>query len=624
MKQTTIFLTLFFLTCSAGAQRSEYEDQYIGWAKIYNFKGATKPVQIDEKKYSVAQLSLIDSFANWMQKSYLPKGGLGDIIKYVTPKINLYHEKYNAGVPHSYGANARTYTFLKRSNGKWVPENNLGYGWTIAANEIPLEYRLADLNTNNTCLFTIPGYNEKLIKEQPNTDEAKTKEMYDLSGHPVLGKYIQYNIPGYGNTLRTNQVVLSKNNRPPFIPVTIGETLQAAADAFPVKYAEEKRTVFEQNSYDARHLESATKTLNEKFDKARATLDRLKEKYKNRLGESAYSTYGGYSIQNLTNGYDMFTSQKVDEGGSFNMSFPILKVDPALQALCKTDKPQWIVVKWFGGALNDICFRHMHESVINNFDFDYLYNFFFDPEKVKGRPYRPLRQPATEEKIVIAERSEASRKMEADASVFFFDDFSGTALGQKPAGWKSSMNADASYTTITSLPGKEGKWLEIKGHYNLVPLNLKKPLPQNFELSFDLAVPKDIPWGAKAFELYLGTRNSYDQMVSPAVKIRLRAGYSGRPGELSIEGKFSGGYFSNVKSYYDATGFSNDKEINAVKIVLKKNGELLEFFIDKNKIIEIPKAFPATTLFSWLQFMHISSNGDAEKYYIGNIKIVHE
>jgi len=61
-----------------------------------------------------------------------------------------------------------------------------------------------------------------------------------------------------------------------------------------------------------------------------------------------------------------------------------------------------------------------------------------------------------------------------------------------------------------------------------------------------------------------------------------------------------------------------------VKIILKKNGESLELFIDKNKIIEIPKAFPATTLFNWLQFMHISSDGATEKYYISNIKITKE
>ncbi|MDZ7650952.1 MAG: hypothetical protein U5K54_29570 [Cytophagales bacterium] len=34
--------------------------------------------------------------------------------------------------------------------------------------------------------------------------------------------------------------------------------------------------------------------------------------------------------------------------------------------------------------MNDPLEKHMHESIINNFNFDYVYNFFFYPEKVKG------------------------------------------------------------------------------------------------------------------------------------------------------------------------------------------------------------------------------------------------
>lgn len=599
-----------------------YEEEYLGWIKIYKFKGVTKPVQVDEKKYSTAQLSIADSFANWIQASYLPKGGLGDIKKYVTPKINLYHEKYNAGLPHSYGANARTYIFLKKSNGKWIPENNLGYGWTIAANEIPLDYRLADLNTANACYFTIPGYDDKLIREQPGTDEAKTKKMYDLSAHPVLGKYIQYNIPGYNNTHRMNVVVLSRNNRPPFIPVTIGQTLQAAADAFPLKYAEEKKTVFEQNSYDARHLELATRTLNEKFDKARATLERLREKYSTRLNEPASSTYGGYSIQSLTNGYDIFTARKVEEGGSFDLSFPILRVDPALQALCKTDKPQWIVVKWFGGSLTQPSFKHMHESVINNFDFDYLYQFFFDPEKVRGRGYKPLQSLMKEEKTVLLESSGETRKNETDPAVFFFDDFSASVPGQKPNGWKSEMNSDARPATVSTVNGETGKWMEIKGNYFVYPQQMKLPLPSNFELSFDLAVPKDIPWGAKALELFLCTQNKLNENDG-FLKIRFRAGFYGRPGEIAVQTKFGASYSSN-KTDYPGTGFSNDKTFNKVRVKLKKQGESLMLFFDNNRIADLPNSLPASTLFNWFQFKHLNSSSDTEKYFIGNFKIVRQ
>ncbi len=616
-----IFLSVLIVSNYTFAQKHNeaYEDLSLGWMKIYKFKGASKPAQVDEKKYSIAQLSVIDSFANWMQASYTPKGSLGDIKKYVTPKKNVYHERYNEAVPHSYGASAYSYTFLKQTNGKWQPYMNFANYWTIAANEIPLTYREIEFNTNKTCLFMLPLYDEKSLADDPNSLDAKTKKLFDLSAHPILKKYIYYNLKAYNKDFGNNLVILSKNNKFPFLPVSIGEALQFAEDAFPVKYAEQKKTATEQNSYDARHLQSAMKNLDEKFSKARATIIKLREKYQSQLNEQAYMKYGGYSIQSLTNGSDIFENGNTRQDGSFNKSYPLFRVDPEMQAKCSTDKPQWIVIKWFGGLMDEIAFKHMHESIINNFDFDYLYNFFFAPEKVKGVTYKPLRSPNREEKTITTEKSEASKNMEADASVFFFEDFSGTPAGQKPAGWKSSMNSDAKYSSVTVLPGKEGKWLEIKGHPNLVPENLKKPLPQNFELSFDLAVPKDIQWGAKALEFYIGTNNKYDESV-PSLNLRLRAGFSGRAGEGSIAGKFGNGYFNTYK-YFEATGFSNDKEINNVKITLRKNGELFELYIDKNKIADIPKAFPANTLFNWLQFKHLNSDADNQKYFISNIKI---
>lgn len=190
-------------------------------------------------------------------------------------------------------------------------------------------------------------------------------------------------------------------------------------------------------------------------------------------------------------------------------------------------------------------------------------------------------------------------------------------------GWKTSMNSNAQYPAITSVKNMEGKWLEFIGHSPVTPQKMNYPLPQNFELSFDLAVPKDIPWGAKAFVLYLGTAKNYVEN-GPCINLRIRPGFSGRPGETSLECKFGSGYPVNVKPYYEATGFSNDKEINKITIRLKKKGELLEYFIDKNKIADIPKAIPPGTLFNWLQLSHLRSDGDNQKYYISNIKITRE
>jgi len=113
-------------------------------------------------------------------------------------------------------------------------------------------------------------------------------------------------------------------------------------------------------------------------------------------------------------------------------------------------------------------------------------------------------------------------------------------------------------------------------------------------------------------------------MISPALKLRIRAGYGGRAGEISIEGKFPGGYFTNVKPYFEATGFSNDKELNTVKITLKRRGESLELFMGENKIVEVPKAIPTSASFNFLKFIHLGSNSNQEKYFLSNFKITKE
>ena len=374
----------------------DYEDEFIGWVKVYRYKGYTKSLQVDEKTYSAAQLSIADSLANWMQASYVPKGVLGDIKKYLTPRKNLYAERYNEAVPHSYGARAELYRFLKKVNGKWTPENNLGYYWKIAANEIPLSFREADFNTNKTCLFTLPFYDDKDIADNPRSATAQTKDLFDLTNHPILKKYLPYNLDKYHDDFGHNLVILSKDNRSPFIQVTIGEALRVATEALPQKYAEEKQSVIEQKSYDAGQLKLAMDNLDEKYARARRALGQLREKYKNRLNEYAYLPYGGYSIQGLANGADIFANGEAKSNGIFSKRFPLYQVDPAMQVLCKSDKPQWILITWYGGSLDDPSFRHLHESILNNFDFDYVYNFFFDPAKVKGRTYKPLRSPRLE------------------------------------------------------------------------------------------------------------------------------------------------------------------------------------------------------------------------------------
>jgi len=289
--------------------------------------------------------------------------------------------------------------------------------------------------------------------------------------------------------------------------------------------------------------------------------------------------------------------------------------------LCKKDKPQWILISW-GWDTRDPVENHQHESIINNFNFDYVYNFFFDAEKVKGQPYKPLRSPLYKETVVVTEASEVNKKNKTDKNIHFFEDFSTTAIGKKPIGWYSNLSRGTN-CVITKLDGVDGNWATMDG-YTLTPTQLKKPLPQNFTLSYELVAAQNYTWGAKGLIFQLAKETSPGNAES-FINLKLRPGFDGKDGEATLETKFTSppGYLTGTK-WYAATGFSNNKKINRITVTIKKKEEVLQVFIDKTKIAEYEKAIPAALLFNAMSFMLQGNDGDNDKMYISNIKITKE
>ncbi|MBL0068335.1 MAG: hypothetical protein IPP39_07545 [Chitinophagaceae bacterium] len=74
-------------------------------------------------------------------------------------------------------------------------------------------------------------------------------------------------------------------------------------------------------------------------------------------------------------GRDIFTSQYLTDPETTQTRYPVYTVDPALTALCKTDKPQWILISWDYWP-GDATEQQQHDAIISNFNFEYIYNFF--------------------------------------------------------------------------------------------------------------------------------------------------------------------------------------------------------------------------------------------------------
>jgi hypothetical protein len=451
------------------------------------------------------------------------------------------------------------------------------------------------------------------------------RKKYEIKTLPQFKKYTTWHLTSSRydrNAGVVDAVLLCKNNQLPFISVSIGELLQQTGIMIQVKHEEEKKKIIEKAQGNQRDIDYFTKYENEKFEKAKAAVTKLLEKYKTRMTEHA-ALPSNYDYIDLVNGYDMFTHYQIEESPtSVPKRFAVYKLAPNTYELCKKDQPQWILATW-SWMTSDPGEVYMHESIINNFNFDYVYNFFFDPEKVKGQQYQPLRSPVFKNAVAVIEASEVSKKNAADNNIFFFEDFSTTGVGKKPIGWYAKSSIEGSTSVVTKLNGLEGNWAALKGH-SLNATLLKKPLPQNFTLSYELVAAQNFTWGAKGLTMQLSKETSPGNSES-FIKLKLRPGFDGRDGEATLETKFpSPPGYSNVAKWYTAPGFSNNKKNNRITVIIKKIGETLQVFIDNTKIAEYEKAIPLAHLFNALSFDCGGNSAENDKFYISNIKIVKE
>lgn len=577
-------------------------DKEIGWAKVYDFKGTSEPLKVDHRVYSPAQRTIAMELANWMQASYIPVGGLGDVLLDISQRLNPYNQN-TAAAAQSYGVDGRIYTELKYgANRKLDLYTNSHITWSVMVNG-SFGLQADAISTPGRHYFTIPTF-----AQQGYGDELE--KAVDLSGHPFLGQF-----PAWfqRNSFNGNRkfVLLSKDRRLPFVKLTRGEYLDAVGVAITQAYDADKKRITEAEQGDQQRIARAMKYVEERTAKRREVLEANRAKYKSRLQEVAEISRVEPDIM-LENFPDVFEGN----GGS-RLRLPVYTVDAATLERCKSDTPQWVVVSWTA-TLNDPVSKHLHDAILNQFNLEYVYDRFFDPAKVKGQPYSPLR-PARAETIAT-EASAVTRKVAADPNVYFFEDFSATPVGKAPTNWRSNLNNAGGSSVVVELKGLEGHWASLSG-FTIAPTQLKGPLPRDFTISYELVAARDYTWGARgmAFRLSKGVAGSgADSFFS----VRLRPGFGGRDGEAVVEGRFPSarGYFNETK-WMPVPGFSNTAQNNRITVTIRRQGEMVQVFIDKAKIAEYEKAIPEALLFDAVSFDLERRAGPNDQMFISNINI---
>jgi hypothetical protein len=601
-----------------GFKLESIADIDIGWMQIRKHTAVPKGKQLGDRIYSAKQIGNCQQFVEWMQQSYVPRGCLGDATYYQNyiPKFSGTNSRlgneintHAQALPLMYGAQSKMYMFLKKdAQQNFVPQNNYAEYWSIEANQLQhISEPIPFISSTEEYYFLLPDFNSH--SKGYAVDDKAASNLMGFNTHKNIEGHKRFYIPP--KTINDNShyiVIMTKDNKElPFEKVTIGEFFTQAEKQLPV-------------------WQKTDPVSAENLARAQKNLARLKEKYKNKWNDvaelkllaSQITLWDFINAREDMN--DLFDNKDIYGKEGTYSTFPVLKVKKAVRELCKTDQPQWLVIRWTQGMPNEAFNIHLHESILNNFNFAYVYNYFFNPEKVKGQTYKPLRSPIFREAVVGTQASEANKKNTADKNVFFFEDFSTTAIGKKPIGWQTKL-AHSGTTAIVSKPdGLDGNWVELRGHY-INATDLKKTLPQNFTLSYEVVVAQNFTWGAKGLTLQLAKETSPGNMES-YIKLKLRPGSNGNDGEATLETKFpSPPGYSNGTKWYVASGFSNNKKINRTKVTIKKTGETLQVFIDNNKIAEYEKAIPLAHFFNALSFDCNGNSAESDKFFISNIKI---
>lgn len=637
MKNSLFLLFCLISITIASAQHSErqvLEDSVMGWyTKLTPADKPVKPLLSGGKTFSIRQQEINNLFVQWMQQSYTPVGGLGVFRK-------RYYAKKDEYFPQAYGVFFQAYNAeldVRDKQGRLKPVDETWVPFQIAANVVfdinPAYY----LNTPSQYIFT------RLPDGYMDTDFFKTKfKDANPKSHPNMRKYL--------TTMTSNgiTVYLVPGNKLPIRQLTKGEFIQLSDESFDRHLERKKEDVVGQFSSEQARTEVLA-AEREKVKTYREKLKALREQYASRLNEPAIIRDMQPTIYTVDGSSDPF---QIDQfSTNLKHEYGVYTYEPTVYEKCQTDQPQWIAIHFpYATKENGRKEYELYRAISEHFNFEYVYNYFFDPGKVKGQPYRPVNEELL--KKTLADYSKraywkntAATSASLPAGVLFLDDFSVNEPGARPAGWYFSSYGKASQvTTVKNLPGK---WLQLGVNNKVDPTALPKPLPENFSLEYDMATDafSNRTGGAVELELTGGMKGDRKSAYTQ-IKLQITAGNEADYQNNNYRGlaKIELVSYPLVKSntYVEAGGQSEQpltvftNRQNSVHVKLQKKGNEVSLFIN-NKPLATSSNFKSKygkpceycTLSPGIQFSTITwrnMTDDAENVhvYISHVKLSKE
>lgn len=634
----TVILCLLFWVPNTSAQRNkdaQLEDSIFTWKAIPKLNASGYP-----RTFTPAQIKHPELFAQWLRKSYIPIGALDFSDAIAEPNKKDEVQPYGAGI------NASIWRAIWDNAGtKVIRQPHSATPIYLLTNHI--------IDAEPVSMLTIPG-RAVFTRRSPEIEKAfagsserrnKLVNQLKLEEHPQIGKYIiqYYGCDGDGCQPRV-AVYLAPNNKLPIRQLTRGEVLDMCEQAIATEAEKRREKIRAENrAYGAAAQQKWVKHFDDEVLPVwEANLLKLKEKYKGALNIPAEMNHSNGIWMSYFETYnDIFDTEDAKRFKS--NTYGIYTYEDGVLQKSKQDQPIWVCISWEPTNNQDFPFiREIHRSMITHFNFDYVSDYFFNPEKVKNKPYTILNEVQQKEHLASYKSKKENKPAVAKnlpANVYFFDDFSGNNAGQKPQGWYMPSVGEPS--VIATPKGETGNWVKI-GQHRLMPVHNNQALPENFKLEFDAATDKDFTentGGGFLLRIHnkLMTPNGDYKDAPKQIFIDLDAKtgnmkFTQNPtGYIRLKTTYTG--MNSALRYADVLQYSNDfsNKTSKVHFTITKEGKKVRAFIDGNEITALDKhgklipgfnELPEGTKFTSFYFENITNHSSKHLgVYISNIKV---
>jgi len=621
-----------FLVCicfTVNAQHGKYdllEDSVGGWVQIYQPTAVKPYTSKGGITYSANKMKDIDNIIQWVQSSSIPIGGRGYFKKSFAPQKEEY-------LPECHGVyfTQNTWSFDTRTGARFEEGGSQSQNeFWIMTNSIPFRQDVPALCSSSQHVYlSLPeDFGKELSPSDKNYDRFTLHKDPRLSIWPIF-----YRDNGYGS------IVLSPDNKLPVIELSRSQVLDLYQANIPVAFEKEKENLKSKWGSNPKSLAEELKNLEEKkLTRWKEGIQKIRDKYSDKLDEPA--VLRGPNPPDMINFYnndELFLSGKDRD---YATSLRFYQLEKGVVEKSRQDKPLWVTIRWYQPHSTDLpSYKERNRALREHLDIDYIYDCFFNPALVKGKPYKPLNEELLKSTIASYKRRDylTAADTKFPEGIFYAEDFSKQIIGEKPKGWFFKFNGEPSI--IATVAGQNGKWLELGFNNAVSPTSVKNQLPENFSLEYDILSGEYNYRSGASVEFNLGTVilepvsgiAAFDQN-SPKITVTVTGGneenlaiYAGSatmvidfPTSLKLE---------NSYAEMGLTDFTNRKR--KAHITIQKKGNELKVFVnnkaipytDQNKK-DISQQFllPADVRFNGFNLRNGSSQPH-QKTYIGNIKI---